>query len=237
MILGVDHLAMSVTDTDAASAEMQASGFQCEFVQRNVRNDVAKNELLTARSEAHDLGVFRPDSGGVAIEITNHRNAFGNRRGPFEYGLDAIRLRSKNVESESDFLKAIGFADEGNGRLKLPSPVANWRCEIQLIDDPETRACFLDDEGYTCLAFLTSNMTAAIDRVAQRGARQITDPFEIDVHRRRLNVSLFRSAEGTIYELIEVKTKRRATPRSAELGIGGRHVNLPTTPAGKVGVE
>jgi len=72
MILGMDHLALSVTDIDAAVAAGQPLGFDALFVERNLPNPECKRPLLIDHRAFHDVALLRAYGGGTAIEAVRH---------------------------------------------------------------------------------------------------------------------------------------------------------------------
>lgn len=208
MILGVDHLAWNVTDTDEAVANLELRGFECVFLERDVPNHPSKKALVNTYYPVHDLGLFRPKHGGIPIELINQGSTLNRKKGPYSYKDDLIVLRVSNADEECRFLKeAFRFrGDEDN--LTLSSPVPYWSCRIQVIEDKTCRTYPLDTRGYACLALITNDLVGDLQTAVVAGATDCTDIFEMNLNKRQLSVVLFRSPKGVIYELIQTNLTR-----------------------------
>ena len=88
-------------------------------------------------------------------------------------------------------------------KLKIVSPVAVWSAEVVLarfdVEKP-----FLDSPGFTCLAFLTNNLEQEVNRLADIGAREITEPFFLSVNNKPLKIVLLRGPSDELIELIQI---------------------------------
>ena len=83
MIVGIDHLALSASDTAAAGQRLAAAGFEGVFVEHGIENAAAKRPLLARHEPTHDLALYRPSGGGTPIELTVHNRALASGRGDF----------------------------------------------------------------------------------------------------------------------------------------------------------
>lgn len=206
MILGVDHLALNVIDTDKANDDLISQDFQCVFIERDVPNNIAKIPLLKTYQAKHDLGVFRPKGGGVPVEITNHGPSFPGTEGPFSYKGGYIELRTPNVNKEKEFwLGEMGFMLGDDNSMQLRRPVPNWSCTLQLIEDSTIMPYTLDSMGYTCLAFTARNINDLLVRIVSGGGKDATRVFESKVNGREMDIAMFRTPAGAICELIEIR--------------------------------
>jgi hypothetical protein len=71
-LLGVDHLALTAPSLAAATADLGRLGYDCAFTEPALLNHEAKAPFLSRRRPTHDIGLFRPQGGGVAIEAVIH---------------------------------------------------------------------------------------------------------------------------------------------------------------------
>ena len=105
MILGVDHLALTTNDLDSTHRSLVSQGFECVFMERDVKNHSAKRLMLHDFQPVHDLALYRAES-GVAIEVTRHGATCGPVQAPFDYERDVVTLHTEDVSCEQGFLKA-----------------------------------------------------------------------------------------------------------------------------------
>lgn len=206
MILGVDHLAQSARTLAAARTELLARGYTEVFTAAGVTNHPAKRPLLADYRPLHDLALFRPAAGGVAIEVTCHGEVLDDRPGP--YGIDddgAIRLRSaRAAEDRAFFVGAMKFRDEA-GELHLHAPIAAWRARLRISSAAASPPVTLDAAGHPCLAFLCRGIDDDLATVRRAGATDLTEPFPLTVNDRPLVVAMFRTPGGALCELIETR--------------------------------
>ncbi|HSH01836.1 MAG TPA: hypothetical protein VLL52_04895 [Anaerolineae bacterium] len=209
MILGVDHLALTVTDMTVGQQSLEKEGFVCQFAENNQPNAIEKKRFLGHYQPYHDLALFRPKEGGVAVEITNHGPVVASGRGPYQYYQDHIVLHTPDPQVEQAFWQeALRFRKSGEPNLlKLISPVPDWSCRLKLVLDDTIEPCTLDSAGYPCLALLSNKLDQDSQKIAKAGASAFTEPFSLVVNGKRLEIVLFRTPTGALGELIQVKGK------------------------------
>ncbi|MCC2667806.1 MAG: hypothetical protein K0Q72_277 [Armatimonadetes bacterium] len=93
MILGVDHLALTCTDLDAASQQLAASGFPIRFSQRDIPNFAGKAPLLAEYQPLHSMA-FCEGTGTTSIELTLHGAQMAPARASYELLLSVQRSDS-----------------------------------------------------------------------------------------------------------------------------------------------
>lgn len=71
MILGVDHIALSCCDIDAATELLRRYGFTTEFSETGLENSAEKRPFLQTYEPEHSIAFCRP-AAGVALELTMH---------------------------------------------------------------------------------------------------------------------------------------------------------------------
>lgn|SRR3990167_1365439 len=204
MILGIDHIALSVNDTDQAKRKLEALGFSSLFVEFNISNDVAKKHLLKEYRANHDVGIFLSKKEGVSVEIVNHGLTV-DTDAPYSYHDNYIELETADVNSEKTFWKSIfRFQETAQDTLVFKSPVRRWSCTIKLRETKLLKQYTLDSRGYTCLAFLTNNLAEDVSAAEKGGASDILTPFSLTVNKQLLNITMLRTPGGAICELIKI---------------------------------
>lgn len=211
MILGFDHLALSVTNIQLAKRDLETKSFNCIFLAQNVINNPEKQLLLNHYQSSHDIALFRKNTSNtfnLAIEITAHGNICKSSKGVYTYNYHShyIQLNTYDLEQEKFFwLNALGFQEKELNLIEFLSFVPHWSCQIKLNQIAQTLPYTLDSAGYTCLALLTNNLKEDRIKVAQFGAKDITNSFEISVNNQNLDIVMFRTPTGAICELIQIK--------------------------------
>jgi len=71
MIVGVDHLALSCDDVDAAGVLLRASGYREAFVERDLPNSEVKGPFVHELHATHSIAYYEAD-GGTPVELTNY---------------------------------------------------------------------------------------------------------------------------------------------------------------------
>ena len=118
-----------------------------------------------------------------------------------------VRVDARDPCGEVGWLTSnFGFRVGENGILHLVRPMPQWCVKVLVrrdasapIDPP------LDVAGYAAIAFYSSDVEADRDRLVAAGGRTPTEPFRVTID-REMKIIMLRSPEGTIIELIEVRT-------------------------------
>ena len=207
MIIGFDHLALSVTDIQLAKKNLETKGFNCVFLAQNVINHPEKQLLLNHYQPSHDIALFTKNVSDLAIEITSHGNISNLSRTAYSYHNNYIQLDTNDLEQEKLFwLNALGFQEKEFNFIEFLSFIPHWSCQIKLNQiAPQILPCTLDGAGYTCMALLTNNLKEDMVKVSQFGAKDITKSFEVSVNNQNLGIVMFRTPTGAICELIQIK--------------------------------
>lgn len=211
MILGIDHIAQSAIDLRAEISAWEGRGYTCAFISEEVANNGGKEALLETYEPDHDIAYLRSPNGGIAVELTRHGTNFGAVPSPisFEDG-GTIAISVADVAREAEFLKeAFRFRaeeeSEGGATLRLETPVPNWCCTIELARASAANPSYrLDAPGFTCLAFLSSDIEADAAKAEAAGGQERLPVFEISIDAKPLKVTLLRSPNGIIFELIQI---------------------------------
>lgn len=137
-------------------------------------------------------------------------------------GIRAVGLWVNQLEESVQFWRnSFRFREMSNGisrngirwaRLSFRSIRPNWSVELILAErrSPIASMPMLDDEGATCLAFLSTDIGADLSRINH----ERTNIFELDVAGKRLSIALLRGPSGEIIELIQPPAETKSA-RSA----------------------
>ena len=204
MILGIAHLAHSVTDIEQGKKHLECRGFDCVFLERNASNHLAKQHLLKNYQSTHDICLLRNSSLNLAIEIINQGLVCETSRGSYELKDGFIELVTSNLDREKTFwLEVLGFKEKGENILTFSSTISSWSCMIKLVETPQIGLTTLDSRGYPCMAFFTNNLERDIRNAQVKGGYDFTDIFEFYINNRNVKIAMFRTPGGSICELIQ----------------------------------
>lgn len=101
-------------------------------------------------------------------------------------------------------------------RLSPSTPLPQWALEIFLVETDGVGSkpwWYLDDPGFPCVAFLSTDIDEDRARLQHHGAAEVGEVFDVHVAGRPLGVCVLRGPSGEPVELIQVAGRRRANGR------------------------
>lgn len=206
MILGVDHIALSVSVLEDGLAAVEAERI---FVQRGVVNPPEKRAILACYEPRHDLALMRPPR-GPNVELTCHGPFLAGAIGPYGILQDGrISLACPDPVREAEFwIRGMSFSPGDTGHSsKLARPVPTWCCEIACIEGPDSTGTTLDSKGHACAAFLVSSLEKDLEKAVAAGAKRETAAFGLSVNGNDLSIAFFRSPCGALVEFVQMERK------------------------------
>lgn len=137
MIIGVDHIALSVTDIDKATDLVSRWGYRPKFINRRLINSPIKTPYLREKKRFHDISYCQPLSPGLAVELTAHGRKFiiGEETGPYK-----IVMRGKNPGAYLDnaaehHLKNCGVLTDVFGSRAAPIRLPEFKTICYYINE------------------------------------------------------------------------------------------------------
>lgn len=203
MILGFSHVAINTDNVRARISELEKKDFTLIESYVSLPSHPSKTALLNRETKNHDIHLL---SGPYNIEVVSHHN--GARVANSRYSLQSnhIEVQTNCFESEKLFFQnALGFEEMSPRLLTLSSKFSTLSVSIRLETSSQNLGIsYLDDEGVTCMAFLTTNLDQDIEVLIAEGATYITEKFDMVIGKRRFLVAMGRSPSGLIFELLSV---------------------------------
>jgi hypothetical protein len=95
-------------------------------------------------------------------------------------------------------------------RLDSQSPVARWRLSVLLCaasDTGEAAPMRLDQSGYPCLAFLSTDIVADAEKLAAHTRGRRSDVFDLVVDQKLLSILLAEGPSNELIEFIQVRAR------------------------------
>lgn len=201
MILGFAHLTLSTADPAAVISRLGRTIHRQHLA---IPSHPAKRPLLSQPATTHDLILL---TGAPVIEVIHHDTGVVRTTPSLDFDTNRgeILLRAFDMASEQSFLRA-GFAAGAHGdSMVIRGVFPTWGATIRL--QPEGKQGDpppLDVDGYSCIAFYSSDPAQDRDRLLALGGWNATEPFDITLDGQRLEVLMLRSPNGTIIELVKV---------------------------------
>lgn len=160
--------------------------------------------FLANPAKSHDIVVGFP--GLVPLELVRHDTGVIRSRPKISIkGRGYIEVYARMRYEEIQFLSMFG--ELSNHLISVRSPVTNWKVDIAVVyneDAPINPP--MDLEGCAALAFLSSDVEADLDEMVERGCKMASNPFAVRVNGRDMLVALGRSPDGTIVELVQIRS-------------------------------
>ncbi|MGV2434415.1 MAG UNVERIFIED_CONTAM: hypothetical protein LVT10_05665 [Anaerolineae bacterium] len=91
MILGIDHVVLTVYDLDKALEEWQLLGFKTRFVEREIETHISKKSILEAFEPQHGIALVQGDY-GLAIELVEHGQSLTTGTSPYAILIDTLTI-------------------------------------------------------------------------------------------------------------------------------------------------
>lgn len=208
MILGFAHATWSTADLEASLRRFGELGLK-PGARHDAKPSSAAKWVLTARQpRRHDLVLL---TGHPVIELVCHDT--GSVPGPSNIDLDLslgeIIIRGQDVVAERAFFTAgLGCRQSEGAVLDCTGVVPHWCARIRIVAGSAANpGSPLDIEGFSCLAFYTSDPEGDCQRLLGLGGHDRTDGFGIEVGGRSLEIVMLRSPNGNIIELLKVIRK------------------------------
>ena len=201
MILGFAHLTVSTVDP---AAFITGLGRKIHRQHLAIPSHAAKHPLLSRPAAKHDLILL---DGTPVIEVIRHDTGVVSATPTLDFDMDRgeILMQASDMASEQSFLTAGLAAAERGDSLVIRGIFPTWGATIRLRRAEKPGAPPpLDVDGYSCIAFYSSDPAQDRDRLLALGGYNATETFGITLDGQRLEVLMLRSPNGTIVELVKV---------------------------------
>lgn len=206
MILGLDHIALSVGNLGEALASLDGERL---FELRGIPNPPEKGPILAHHQASHDLALVRPST-GPRLELTCHGPGPAGPAGPYSIAVGGlVRLACPDPVGERDFwIRGLSFAPGAtSSSARLARPVAAWSCDFDFAVGPDASRSTLDAPGHACAAFLVSSLEKDLAQAVAAGAHRETPAFRMVVNGNDLTIAFFRSPCGALVEFVQMERK------------------------------
>jgi catechol 2,3-dioxygenase-like lactoylglutathione lyase family enzyme len=135
---------------------------------------------------------------------------------PDSSSVDVLVLEVADLPKSTKFwTRGLGFVVDraSPGRdtpeskaLAFPTRIPSWRLPVILVENKAVQepciAC-LDDNGFSCIAFISTNLNDDRRRLAQHGASAMGEGFSLVVGGRTLRFCIVRGPNAELLELIQ----------------------------------
>ena len=207
MIVGFAHLAYGAPDLNAAVEDWGERGWVLREAYHDVPSPSEKLPLLAQPASRCDVALL---GGGIALEVVVHEHGTVPAAGTIDFIDGALSLIAHDKEREVEFLRsALRLREVEADRLAFTSPVPQWNVSLSVSGGPQlNRPPPLDLNGFTCLAFYSTDIEADTARMTRAGAWSATQPFKTRLGSREMDLVMARTPGGTIIELVQMASQR-----------------------------
>ncbi|MGD9807285.1 MAG: VOC family protein [Deferribacterales bacterium] len=204
MIAAVDHIAYEVNDEGALPSFL--NGKEPIFRCHELLNSPAKKHLLREYSDIHSITYYKDGVAGIPVEVTHHRSAEHRTEAEkLKIKEDYIIIETQDAAGELSFFKNInGFSEDAGDSLVYKNRFSGVGFRLKFINGNSDKM-YLDDIGFTCIAFISTDINQDAEELRERGAVDFTEPFVLTVNGKELSILMLRSPGGIPIELIMPK--------------------------------
>jgi hypothetical protein len=207
MILGIDHLALNTIDPDSIHLELDHKGYKCVFTENDILNHPEKKPFLHEFRSKHDIALYKHGKDRLAVEVTRHGDKYFNNSEIFlADNVLTVKVPEDKINKEIQFwIEYLKFKEIDAQTYKFTSVFPQWSCELKFeVAGVVKNESKLDDNGYTCLAFITNNINNDLKNIKGYGIGHMTTVFNLTVNKQDLSIALFRTPAGLICEFIQI---------------------------------
>lgn len=206
MFLGLDHITYNVASIEDASGDWLNSGYSSVFCESNLLNHPQKAVCLNNFSSHHSLTLLKPEQDGTPwVELTSH-GPVASTKAPLDLQGELIWLTTVEPELEQNFWQALlKVTPKGESGVTFKASLPRYSFKLAFKSVKEENNYTLDSQGYTCLAFLVTNIRRDGQKLLTAGGSQVTDLFDLTVGGQSLRLAFFQSPSKVFIELIEVR--------------------------------
>ena len=208
MIIKFDHIALTCKISEWKEVSGKLQGYMPLFAEENVPNLSLKAALMSAWHENHVISLLVSNE-GLPIEITAYDTV---AKGPQKYLLaeDSIIVRTKALRDSMAFYEDLGFRTLSETEMEKSFLIAPSKLHLQFEEEkeaeesPQQHLPYLDQAGYSCLAFVTNNAEKERTNLIRKGV-QVTEVDELPLGQKTMKIFFVYNLLGDVCELIEVK--------------------------------
>ena len=165
MIICFAHLAYNIPASSSIqdiASKLYPSAVKIKE-QYNINNHSSKQSLCrNPIVNDHDLYLVKTNS-SVSIEFTDYKGAIQKENVSFENvrvspTCLSLDIYSHNIQLDKSVFDFIGFSLDRDTLRFTDKFASKKNINLRLIQSPKLQLSFLDDIGYTCLAFMSTNI-------------------------------------------------------------------------------
>lgn len=230
MILQIDHIAISSDDFERDLEFMESVGYNLEFVERNIENLKMKKALMNNFSETQSLALFRKEN-SLGIEILHHGTLTHNksyiqpifegilpeiekkynaekigyisRESDSNFKFDKLAIKTCSLKQSKDFWEYFGFKQIQNKPiiLEFNSILSGSSCQVYLKKTNSCSSHFLDDRGFSVIAFITNSIKREWDTLKSKEIK-VTDIECLTLNNKNLEIFFALGPSGELVEVV-----------------------------------
>lgn len=208
MLIGVDHVALTVPHISAGVIGAKAFGREPRFVIEKLPNASEKKPFLWKYLPEHAIAYCR---GGdrVAIECVCHHEEMGSAIAPYElspyHGGEILNVLCHDIERSGIFWRGLGFKQTQHV-LRFSARFPHWELSVALMKDRKSESPpYLDSRGFSCVALISTSLEKDVGMSLDYGGHSPSAPFKLHVNDHDLRIALLRGPSDEIVEFIQIQ--------------------------------
>lgn len=228
MIAQVAHIILNTENFNQQQQFLTSFGYEEQFQLREIETPQIKKELMSQWSEKQNIALYKKEK-SLSIELIDYgytasssgvyspvHEESTNFTDPPEMSteisksqtttLSKLRLKTSNIVISRQFLEHLGFDsnEENKNLMQHTSPIDNFELSIELIPYERSNKTYLDSNGFSCIAFITTSLRSELERLSDLGY-PTTDIHRMDFSTYIADISFVCGPSGEFVELISIK--------------------------------
>lgn len=121
---------------------------------------------------------------------------------------NALKFWKECLNFKTELIKSEEFS---YGLIDLQSPLKSWSLKIAVLEDKnlDPSTVKMDEGGITCLSFVSSSIDRDRIPFIKSLSLPTTNPFNIEINNKPLNLEIFDTGLGLFVELMEVRNPNK----------------------------
>ena len=225
MIVGIDHIAWATHNAADEITAFERLGYNVRFERSGVPNLDIKKPLMTKWPELHDL-VMLDREGSLPIEMIDHGFVNPHRGFIHNGGLITreeflaelpdpfvhLAVPSVNYEASVRFWSNLGFQKKaetpGYCEMMFTGLADKRKVIVDVVSMEKSRQYKLDDNGFNCLALVSTNAASERKKLDKKGYR-VTEIAEPETGGTPLSVFWVTGPSGELVEIVSPARKKK----------------------------
>lgn len=204
MLINIDHITLTSNSIEQTIEYYKNIGYKELFIEKNIHNLEIKADFMKNYKDTQTLCILK-NNNGIPIEIIDDSKIISGKsfiKPVFEtdYSIKNVEIYIKDKKTLMEQWKNIGFSIVDNANLTFTGFGNSYFFHI---NDCNDNSYFLDNEGFVCIAFISTSIIKDYNMMKQNMFK-VSDIAKININNKLLNIFFAQGYNGEIFEIIEV---------------------------------